>query len=115
MATVPAGEEPVIPMPERAPAAIRASVAGLDPAALARFDAEWADASAQARDEHDVMPVRRFTEKWWLWAAVYRWPVLAARLRECEHRAAEAQNLSAARTASAEIGGILRAAADAAA
>lgn len=115
MTTIPAGEEPVIPMPERTPAAIRASVTGLDPAALARFEAEWADATAQARDEYSVMPVQRFTEKWWLWTAVRRWPALAARLRECERRAAEAEDLSAARAASAEIGEILRVAADAAA
>lgn len=115
MATIPEGEEPVIPVPEPTPTAIRATVAGLDPAELARFDAEWADATAQARDEYSAMPVQHFTEKWWLWTAVRRWPALVAQLRECERRAAEAEDLPAARAASAEIGEILRAAADAAA
>jgi hypothetical protein len=34
------GEQPVVPLPERDPAAIRAAVARLDPAALARFEAD---------------------------------------------------------------------------
>jgi len=105
----------VVPMPERTPVAIRAAVARLDVPVLSRFEAEWTAATAQARDEYSVMPVLHFVEKWWLWVAVRRWPELAARLRECERRAATADDLMAARAASAEIGEILRAAADAAA
>ncbi|HXS67094.1 MAG TPA: DUF6247 family protein [Streptosporangiaceae bacterium] len=113
--SIPAGAEPVVPMPERTPVAIRAAVARLDVAALPRFEAEWTAATALARDEYSVMPVQHFTEKWWLWVAVRRWPDLAAQLRECERRAAAAGDLADARAASAEIGEILRAAADAAA
>jgi hypothetical protein len=102
-------------MPERTPVAIRAAVARLDVSVLPRFEAEWTAATVQARDEYSVMPVQHFMEKWWLWVAVRRWPELAARLRECERRAAMAGDLTAARAASAEIGEILRAAADAAA
>ena len=105
----------MVPMPERTPVAIRAAVARLDVAVLPRFEAEWTAATAQARDEYSVMPVQHFTEKWWLWVAVRRWPELAAQLRECERRAAAADDLVDARAASAEIGEILRAAVDAAA
>jgi hypothetical protein len=115
MISIPAGAEPVVPMPERTPVAIRAVVARLDVAVLPRFEAEWTAATAQARDEYSVMPVQHFTEKWWLWVAVRRWPDLATRLRECERRAAMAGDMTAARAASAEIGEILQAAADAAA
>jgi hypothetical protein len=59
--------------------------------------------------------LQHFIEKWWLWVAVRRWPDLAARLRECGRRSAEAADLMEARAASAEIGEILRVAADAAA
>ena len=112
---IPMGAEPVVPMPERTPVAIRAAVGRLDVAVLPRFESEWTGATAQARDEYSVMPVRHFIEKWWLWVAVRRWPELAAHLRECERRAASAGDLADARAAAAEIGEILRAAADAAA
>jgi hypothetical protein len=95
--------------------AVRAAVARLDVTVLPRFEAEWTAATAQARDEYSIMPVRHFIEKWWLWVAVRRWPGLASRLRACERRSAEAADLAEARAASAEIGEILRVAADAAA
>jgi len=110
---LPAGEQPVMPKPERTPESVRAVIAVVDAPALPRFDAEWADAVALARDEGSVLPVRRFTEEWWLWAAVRRWPSLATRLRECEQRAARSADRSQARAAAAEIGAILNAAADA--
>lgn len=113
--SIPAGAEPVSPQPERTPSALRAAVARLDVTALSRFDAESGAATAQARDEYSIMPARHFVETWWLWAAVRRWPALAARLRECEHRSAQAASLAEARAAAAEIGEILQVAADAAA
>jgi hypothetical protein len=42
------GEQPAVPLPDRELAAIRAAVAGLDPAALARFEAGWTAATARA-------------------------------------------------------------------
>lgn len=102
-------------MPERTPAAIRAAVGRLDVAVLPRFEAEWTSATARARDEYSVMPVQHFTEKWWLWVAVRRWPELAAQLVACERRAAAAADLAEARAAASAIGEILRVAADAAA
>jgi hypothetical protein len=44
------GQQPVLPLPEREPAAIRAAVARLDPSALARFEADWTAATARARE-----------------------------------------------------------------
>jgi hypothetical protein len=113
--SIPAGAQPAVPQPERTPVAVRAAVARLDVTVLPRFEAEWTAATAQARDEYSIMPVRHFIEKWWLWVAVRRWPGLASRLRACERRSAEAADLAEARAASAEIGEILRVAADAAA
>ncbi|MGD0609187.1 MAG: DUF6247 family protein, partial [Streptosporangiaceae bacterium] len=74
------GEQPVVPLPDREPAAIRAVVARLDPAALARFEAGWTAATARARDEYSLLPARYFVEHWFNWVAVARWPELAARL-----------------------------------
>ena len=56
------GEQPVVPLPDREPAAIRAAVARLDPAAPARFEAGWTTATARARDEYSLLPARYFVE-----------------------------------------------------
>jgi hypothetical protein len=85
------GQQPVVPLPEREPAALRAAVARLDPAALARFEADWTAATARARDEYSLLPARHFIEHWFSWVAVERWPQLAARLRACERRAAASE------------------------
>lgn len=114
MISIPADAEPVVPIPERTPRAVRAAVARLDPGSLPRFESEWTAATALARDEYSVMPVQLFIERWWLWAAVRRWPELAERLRACERRAAGTADLADARAASVEIGEILGVAAHAA-
>jgi hypothetical protein len=102
------GVQSAIPLPERNPAALRAAVAQLDPAALARFEADWTAATARARDEYSLLPARYFIEHWWSWVAVERWPERAARLHACERIVAESQDPSERRTAAAEIGQILR-------
>lgn len=79
---IPAGEQPVTPKPERTPESVRAVIAVVDAPALPRFDAEWADAVALAREEGSVLPVRRFTEEWWLWAAGHA----AARVRAARRK-----------------------------
>jgi hypothetical protein len=109
MSHLPAyGEQPVVPLPEREPAAIRAAVARLDPAALARFEADWTAATARARDEYSLLPARYFVEHWFNWVAVARWPELASRLRACERVVAESPNRAERREAAAEISQILR-------
>jgi Family of unknown function (DUF6247) len=102
------GEQPVVPLPDREPAAIRAAVARLDPAALARFEADWTAATARARDEYSLLPARYFVEHWFNWVAVARWPELAARLRACERIVAESPDRAERRAAAAEISQILR-------
>jgi Family of unknown function (DUF6247) len=101
------GQRPVIPLPERDPAALRVAVARLDPAALAKFEADWTAATARARDEYSLLPARYFVEYWWSWVAVERWPQLATRLRACERIVAESQDRSERRAAAAEISQIL--------
>ena len=102
------GEQPAVPLPDREPAAIRAAVARLDPAALVRFEADWTAATARARDEYSLLPVRYFVEHWFNWVAVARWPELAARLRACERMVAESPDRAERRAAAAEISQILR-------
>jgi hypothetical protein len=102
------GELPAIPLPERNPAALRAAVARLDPAALARFESDWTAATARTRDEYSLLPARYFVEHWWSWVAVERWPGRAARFHECERLVAESQDPAERRAAAAEIGQILR-------
>jgi len=100
--------QPVVPLPAREPAALRAAVARLDPAALARFEADWTAATARARDEYSLLPARYFVEHWFTWVAVERWPRLAARLRTCERIVAESPDRAERRAAAAEISKILQ-------
>jgi Family of unknown function (DUF6247) len=109
MSHLPSGrQQPVVPLPEREPAAIRAAVARLDPAALARFEADWTAATSRARDEYSLLPARYFVEHWFAWVAVHRWPQLADRLRACERIVAESADRFQRRGAAAEISQILR-------
>jgi hypothetical protein len=102
------GQQPVVPLPVREPTALRAAVARLDPAALARFESDWTAATARARDEYSLLPARYFVEHWFSWVAVERWPRLAARLRACERVVAESGDGAERRAAAAEISDILR-------
>jgi hypothetical protein len=109
MDSVPAnGQQPVIPLPDRNPAALRTAVARIDPAALAKFEADWTAATSRARDEYSLLPTRHFVEHWWSWVSVERWPHLAARLHACERIVAQSDDRAARRAAAAEIGSILR-------
>jgi hypothetical protein len=83
-------------------------MAWLDPAALARFEADWTAATARARDEYSLLPARYFAERWFNWVAVQRWPRLTARLRSCERVVAESADRVGRRAAAAEISEILR-------
>jgi hypothetical protein len=102
------GQQPVVPLPAREPAAIRAAVARLDPAALAKFEADWTVATARARDEYSLLPARYFVEHWFSWVAVERWPQMAARLHACERIVAESHDRTQRLAAAAEISQILR-------
>lgn len=106
--TLVEGQQPLMPLPERDPAALRVAVARLDPAALGKFEADWTAATARARDEYSLLPTRYFVEHWFSWVAVERWPQLASRLRACERIVAESPDRGERRTAAAEISEILR-------
>jgi hypothetical protein len=102
------GKQPAIPLPERNPAGLRAAVAQLNPEALAKFDADWTEATARARDEYSLLPARHFVEHWCSWVAVERWPELAVRLHTRERIVAESLDRAERRAAAAEIGQLLR-------
>src|SRR6185437_5936953 len=76
--SIPAGAQPVLPQPERTPVAVRAAVARLDSAALARFEEDWAATMTRAREEYSVFPVRQLVEHWWLWVAATMRTAVAA-------------------------------------
>lgn len=106
--TLVEGQQPVMPLPERDPAALRTAVARLRPSALAKFEADWTAATSRARDEYSLLPARYFVEHWFSWVAVERWPHLADRLRACERVVAESEDRAERRAAAAEISEILR-------
>jgi hypothetical protein len=111
--TIPDGAQPVLPQPEKSPAAIHSAVAALNPAWLPEFEQDWAAAMAKGRDEYSLMPPRLVLEKWWMRVAVRRWPALRAQLEDCERRSKGASTLEEAHAISTEIGQILQVAADA--
>ena len=112
--SIPAGAQPVLPQPERTPVAIRASIARLDSAALARFEEDWAATMARAREEYSVLPVRHLVEHWWC-----GWPSPDGRRWRPGYGNAsrswpQSDDRATRRAASAEIGAILETAAQAA-
>ena len=99
---------PLIPMPEKTPAALRVAVTRLDPQdALPQFDRHWAEATREARDTYTLTPCRAFLEHWFTWVAVQRLPALAARITECERTVAQSTDRDERRSASAEIASLL--------
>ncbi len=100
--------DPLIPMPDKTPAALRVAVTRLDPAgALPQFDRHWEEATREARDTFTLTPCRAFLEHWFTWVAVHRLPTLAARLTECERIVATSDDRAERRAAAAEISRIL--------
>ena len=100
--------DPLIPMPDKTPAALRVAVTRLDPAnALPQFDKHWEEATREARDSFTLTPCRAFLEHWFVWVAVHRLPAVAARLTECERIVAASDDRADRRAAAAEISRIL--------
>ncbi|WP_031517694.1 DUF6247 family protein [Streptomyces sp. NRRL F-5123] len=99
--------EPLIPLPEKTPAALRIAVAQLDPSAVATFDRQWDEAMRQARDEYTLTPPRAFVEKWASWVGIARFPERLARFRECERIVSESGDRTARRAAAAELAALL--------
>ncbi|MFC7220761.1 DUF6247 family protein [Streptomyces polyrhachis] len=98
---------PVIPLPEKTPAALRIAVGRLDPDALATFDQQWHEAMCQARDEYTLTPPRAFVEHWWSWVGVARYPQRLARFRECERIVSESDDRAERRAAATVLASLL--------
>jgi hypothetical protein len=100
--------DPLIPMPDKTPAALRVAVTRLDPvSALPQFDKHWEDATREARDTFTLTSCRAFLEHWFTWVAVHRRPDVAARLAEYERIVAASDDRGERRAAAAEISRIL--------
>ncbi|UCM86602.1 DUF6247 family protein [Streptomyces marincola] len=98
---------PLIPMPEKTPAALRVAVGRLAPGTLTTFDQHWDEAMRQARDAYTRTPPRAFVEHWWAWVGVARHPHRPARFRECERIVSESDDRAERRAAAAELAAIL--------
>ena len=106
----PHGGDPLIPVPEKTPAALRVAVTRLDPAnGLPQFDKHWGEATREARDTFTLTPCRAFLEHWFVWVAVHRLPAVAARLARCEQIVAASDDRAERRAAATEISRILAA------
>ncbi len=103
------GGTPLIPMPALTPAALRVAVAQIAPAHLPAFVEHLDRAAEQSAQQSTIAPLRAFLQ-WWGEFAVQRHPARAARLRELEAVAAEADDREALDAAVAEIQDILAAA-----
>jgi hypothetical protein len=98
---------PIIPMPDKTPAALRIAVAQLDPSAVAAFDQQWNDAIRRARDEYTLTPPRAFVEHWWSWVGIARFPERLARFRECQRIVSESADRAERRAAASELAALL--------
>jgi hypothetical protein len=104
--TSPAARRPLIPQPPATVTALRQAVAQIAPAALPAFTRELDQAADTARQESDLLPLRRFIAQWAAYVHIQRLPHLAQRLRQLEDAAA-AGDTAQARSAAAEIGRML--------
>jgi hypothetical protein len=103
-------EQPIIPMPAMTPSALRDAVRRLVPSREAEFRAELEQASTWAVEQSSLTPLRAFTMKWGTVVAIERIPERAARFHSLEYRTATAATPDEARTISAGLREILRAA-----
>ncbi|MFD3546207.1 DUF6247 family protein [Streptomyces sp. NPDC058655] len=88
----PGGSVP--PMPEYTPKALRAAIAAHTPDLLPDFDDTW---RRQIADAYDIAPVPAFMARWWGEYALARDPELDRHVSDLEKRAAEADDIEAAR------------------
>lgn len=79
--------EPIIPRPERTPAALRVALAQVAPHRLAEMEREKDEALALAARTEALGPIKGFLETWAVVVEIARMPVAAARLRAAEYTA----------------------------
>ncbi|MFH9072803.1 hypothetical protein [Streptomyces alboflavus] len=79
--------EPIIPRPERTPAALRVALAQVAPHRLADMGRQEDEAIALAAQSRSLGPVLQFLESWVVAVEIARLPGAAARLRAAEYTA----------------------------
>lgn len=76
--------EPLIPMPELTPDALRAAVARIAPSRLPAFTQHLFEATTNAQRTQTLAPLRAFVHSWAVFVAIERHPQRATRLHELE-------------------------------
>ncbi|SEE97961.1 DUF6247 family protein [Streptomyces sp. Ag109_O5-10] len=76
--------EPLIPMPEPTPDALRAAVARIAPSRIPALTQHLFEATTNAQQTQSLAPLRAFVHSWAVFVAIQRHPERAARLRELE-------------------------------
>ncbi|MFF2505095.1 hypothetical protein ACFVTY_17185 [Streptomyces sp. NPDC058067] len=80
-------EGPLIPRPERTPAALRVALAQVAPHRLADMERQKDEAIALAASAGSLGPIVQFLETWAVAVEIARQPSAAARLRAAEYTA----------------------------
>ncbi|MER5517236.1 DUF6247 family protein [Streptomyces sp. NPDC002763] len=76
--------EPLIPMPELTPDALRAAVARITPSRVPALTQHLFEATTNAQQTQSLAPLRAFVHSWAVFVAIQRHPERAARLHELE-------------------------------
>ncbi|MFH8288431.1 hypothetical protein [Streptomyces sp. NPDC018059] len=76
--------EPLIPMPELTPDALRAAVARIAPSRIPALTQHLFEATTNAQQTQSLAPLRAFIHSWAVFVAIERHPQRATRLRELE-------------------------------
>ncbi|GHI06975.1 hypothetical protein AQI88_34370 [Streptomyces cellostaticus] len=76
--------EPLIPMPELTPDALRAAVARIAPSRVPALTQHLFEATTNAQQTQSLAPLRAFVHSWAVFVAIERHPGRSARLRELE-------------------------------
>ncbi|MFF2125727.1 hypothetical protein ACFVW1_10035 [Streptomyces olivochromogenes] len=78
---------PLVPRPERTPAALRVALAQVAPHRLADMERQKDEAIALAAQTGSLGPITQFLETWAVAVEIARTPASAARLRAAEYTA----------------------------
>ncbi|MBW5422885.1 hypothetical protein GKQ77_15145 [Streptomyces sp. BG9H] len=76
--------EPLIPMPELTPDALRAAVARIAPSRIPALTQHLFEATTNAQQTQSLAPLRAFIHSWAVFVAIERHPQRAARLHALE-------------------------------
>lgn len=76
--------EPLIPMPELTPDALRAAVARIAPSRIPALTQHLFEATTNVQQTQSLSPLRAFVHSWAVFVAIQRHPERAGRVRELE-------------------------------